>query len=118
MKMWGPYPVLVKSTAAASTTTAENKEEAGGGGVITGMAYDLESRDDLWKLAYYEGYNYQLMEVDITIVDEDHVGEEGEKVVVKGGVFAWVGDEGELSEGKFDVDEYIEAQKKRFMVGF
>lgn len=87
LRMWGPYPAFM----------ANQDPEVD----VKGMACEIEGTDRKDRLATYEGDNYEDVKCFINLVTED-----GETDVIAARVFAWIGDEDELSDGSFDLEAY------------
>ena len=89
IKMWGPYPTLVDGPP---------------GNVVNGMIYEVQKEAHEKVLAYYETDAYRCASCFIT------PGEGGEQIFGK--TFVWADDpnDGDLSEGTFDLEEWKRAR--------
>ena len=83
IKMWGPYPALVKADASETT--------------VRGKAWILDEEDHLKRLEQYETENYRLVKIDIDIVTED-----APTRTISGYTFIWNSYPEELQDGSFD----------------
>lgn len=99
-KMWGKYPAIIHSTPKdkdKDNTTSTSYE------TIPGKLYEpnpFEHIDTIErKLQNYEGVNYRVRLCFVQI--------EGEGEVVEARTFEWVGEDGELRDGVFDLRDYL-----------
>ncbi|KAG7092995.1 hypothetical protein E1B28_009294 [Marasmius oreades] len=83
IRMWGPYPALVKRA----------HED-----VTTGKAWILHEESHLKKLVHYETKNYRFEAVDIWL-DED-------SSPISGYTFVWNGRDEDLHNGAFDMSRF------------
>ncbi|KAK6536256.1 hypothetical protein TWF281_000499 [Arthrobotrys megalospora] len=90
IKLWGPYPALVKCEAS----TLENPS------IIKGFTWEAPSKPYLDRLTTYEGPNYAMESLAITQISPDT----GEKTEKQGGTFVWNGDPEKLKDGEFNPD--------------
>lgn len=95
LRMWGPYPAFM----------ANQDPEVD----VKGMACEIEGTGRKDRLATYEGDNYDDVKCFINLVTED-----GETDLIVARVFAWIGDEDELSDGSFDLEAYKLAKAKLY----
>lgn len=95
LRMWGPYPAFM----------ANQEPEVD----VKGMACEIEGTERKDRLVWYEGDNYEDVKCFINLVTED-----GETDVIAARVFAWIGDEDELSDGTFDLEAYKLAKAKLY----
>ncbi|CAK46683.1 uncharacterized protein An14g06900 [Aspergillus niger] len=86
-KLWGQYPALVPDDTSTS--------------VVKGVVYHVPSVEDGVKLANYETGWYRAESCEVVYTDGEEPGREG------GHLFVFVGDEGELSEGVFDLRVWL-----------
>ena len=89
IKMWGPFPTLVEGPP---------------GNIINGMAYEVQSEEDEWNLAYYETDAYKSVSCSIRPAG----GGDG----ISGRTFVWAHDPNheDLSPGSFDFEEWKKAR--------
>jgi len=86
MKMWGPYPAIIKSSAAHE---------------IDGMLFRLDKQSQFDKLAEYETEAYTWAQVDVDV----EVGD-GRTQAVSARVFVWAGSLKQLRDGRFDLEKF------------
>ena len=85
IKLWGPYPALVKT----------DTDSVGG---PMGMIYTLEEEQHLRRLEFYEGVNYKLGTCNVL--------KEGEGRPMSCYTFLWDGRAKDLREGVFDATRF------------
>ncbi|KAJ5586955.1 uncharacterized protein N7459_002720 [Penicillium hispanicum] len=85
-KLWGQYPALV---AADSSD------------VVEGSVYSVTTAADAQRLAEYETRHYRAVSCEIRYADVQ------EPVQEAGYVFLFVGEMGELTEGRFDLEVWL-----------
>ncbi|KAK6516536.1 hypothetical protein TWF506_006443 [Arthrobotrys conoides] len=89
IKLWGPYPALVKCEDSAAAEDSCS---------IAGSAYNVTTQAHLQRLNTYEGANYTLQ----TIVLHEISPETGEKVAKEGNIYVWNGLPHLLKDGVFN----------------
>ncbi|GKZ22302.1 hypothetical protein AbraIFM66951_007935 [Aspergillus brasiliensis] len=89
-KLWGQYPALIPDIHNPSSSS-----------IVKGLVYRVESVEDGVKLASYETGWYRARPCEVVYTD----GKVPEREM--GHVFVFVGDEGELSEGVFDLGVWL-----------
>ncbi|OJJ77381.1 hypothetical protein ASPBRDRAFT_50283 [Aspergillus brasiliensis CBS 101740] len=90
-KLWGQYPAVVADGTYGTSASS----------IVKGLVYRVESVEDGVKLASYETGWYQARPCEVVYTD----GKVPEREM--GHVFVFVGDEGELSEGVFDLGVWL-----------
>ena len=81
--LWGPYPALLDGPCGAE---------------VYGMAYEVQSADEVRLLEAYETRRYRKVACRIRFEDDN---------VVSGRTFKWVSNRDELKEGVFDLTEFL-----------
>ncbi|KIM77953.1 hypothetical protein PILCRDRAFT_76138 [Piloderma croceum F 1598] len=87
IKMWGPYPALVKAEGTAANDA-----------LTYGMAYEITKENDLQRLKQYEGENYKLVPCPVQLQGESAIG---------GWTFVWDNYVEKLEEGNFDLGLFL-----------
>jgi hypothetical protein len=92
-KLWGPYPALVDGCPLHP---------------VDGLAYQLQVEEHMERLITYETNKYYLRHCQIDLLD----GVDGVETVM-GLTFQWDGEDKELRDGKFDLEEWLREKKLR-----
>ncbi|KAF3906403.1 hypothetical protein ABW20_dc0104984 [Dactylellina cionopaga] len=95
IRLWGPYPALVEyepETDPASMIT------------IPGAVYEIATRIHLDRLVRYEGENYAIASVPITLLGTAGEDQNSER---QGKVFVWNGYPEDLRDGNFDMKVFF-----------
>ncbi|KAL0566284.1 hypothetical protein V5O48_015732 [Marasmius crinis-equi] len=85
LRMWGPYPALVRAEDTATATT------------IKGKTWSVHEERHLQRLVQYETENYRLAKVDIIMEDTS---------TTPGYTFVWNSYPEELEDGCFDESQF------------
>lgn len=93
VKLWGPYPALLRGPQSHP---------------VDGLAYELQSREQLDRLSAYETSKYRIKPCWISFTGEP--GDEVERV--RGIVFIRNGELDELREGDFNLEKWLQQQPR------
>ncbi|CAA7263987.1 unnamed protein product [Cyclocybe aegerita] len=88
VKMWGPYPALVKTPGPEEST-------------VHGMLFLVMNEEELKRLIRYETENYRLEQTEITAFYG-----ENKSMTSPGYIFVWNGYPEALQEGVFDPTQF------------
>lgn len=95
VKMWGPYPALVKNPDDDITAPAINQDLG-----PAGMTYTITEEKDLQRLRQFEGENYKLVSCELVQLDPE--GDLDSETQRTGWTFVWNSYLEDLTEGAFD----------------